>query len=191
MMEEKKYLELLKNGDPEGLNALFKAYFRLVCTVSFRMINDQQTAEDIGQEVFMELWKKRDRISITGSIKSYLVRAASNKTLNFIRDQKIKLSNAEEPTVEDFGGTTDTEFEGTEELKEKISEAIKELPDRCRLVFLLSRDQEMSYREIAESLDISIKTVENQISKALKILRTRLAPYVAKMLVYGVLWTMA
>ena len=191
MEEEKKLLDLLKQGNPAGLNGLFKAYFRLVCTVSYRMTNDQQTAEDIGQEVFMQLWKKRKDLNITVSVKSYLTRAASNKTLNFIRDQKIKLSGAEEPLAEDFGGTTDAEFEGTVELKAKIAESIKELPDRCRMVFLLSRDQEMSYREIAEALDISIKTVENQISKALKILRIKLGPYVAKLLILGVLSSLA
>jgi len=191
MDRDQQFLDLLKEGNPEGLNGLFKAYYRLVCTVSFRMIKDQQTAEDIGQEVYMELWKKRGSLNITGSIKSYLTRAASNKTLNFIRDQKIKLSNAEEPLIEDFGGAMDKDLEGTAELEAKIAESIKALPDRCRMVFLLSRDQDMSYKEIAEALDISIKTVENQISKALKLLRGRLGPYVAKMLIIGVLWPLA
>jgi len=191
MESDQKFLQLLKASNPEGLNGLFKSYFRLVCTVSFRMINDQQNAEDIGQEVFMALWNKREELNITGSVKSYLIRAASNKTLNFIRDQKIKLSNTEEPLIEDFGGAPDEDFEGTKELKEKIAEAIQALPDRCRMVFLLSRDQNMSYKEIAEALDISIKTVENQISKALKQLRSRLGPYVAKMLIIGLLWSLA
>ncbi len=180
------HLNKLKQGNAEGLNALFKSYYRLVCTISFRMTNDQQTAEDIGQEVFMELWSKREKIEIKSSVKAYLSRAASNKTLNFIRDQKIKLSDSEELEPEAFGAAEEVNTQDLADLNAKISKAIQVLPTRCRLVFLLSRDQHMSYQEIAEALDISIKTVENQISKALKILRNRLGPYVVKMLILGI-----
>jgi len=155
------------------------------------MINDQQIAEDIAQEVFMELWKKREQLNITGSLKSYLTRAAFNKTLNHIRDQKIRLSDSKELEVEDFGGVEDVDQTNVDDLKRKIAEAVQLLPDRCRMVFLLSRDQQMTYQEIAEALDISIKTVENQISKALKILRKYLGPYVANLLIFGIYWSLA
>jgi len=190
MDQDQRHLDLLRKGDQKGLNALFKAYYRLVCTISFRIIRDKQIAEDIAQEVFLELWKKREQLKVTSSIKAYLSRAASNKTLNYIRDQKINLSRGEELEHDSLGAVESTSAVDLEDLKKKIAVAVQNLPDKCRLVFLLSRDQNMSYKEISEALDISTKTVENQISKALKFLRSQLGTYVAKLLIIGITGTL-
>ena len=190
MDQDQQNLKLLKQGDQTGLNALFKSYYRLVCTIAYRMINDAQIAEDIGQEVFMELWRKREQIEIKSTVKGYLSRTASNKTLNYIRDRKINLSRGQEIEPDTLGSIEMQDKANLEDLKQKIAAAVQNLPEKCRLVFLLSRDQEMSYKEIAEALDISTKTVENQISKALKMLRGQLGAYVAKLLIIGIFATL-
>lgn len=147
------------------------------------MIADKQIAEDLGQEVFMDLWNKRKQLMIKTSLGAYLSKAISNKTLNHLRDNKIKLAPEDKilqmPSV---GGSVQQSME-SDELQIKIKAAIATLPERCRMVFVLSRYQQLTYSEIAENLDISVKTVENQISKALKILKEKLGPYVGCLLI--------
>ena len=128
---------------------------------------------------FLKFWRKREKIVITTSLKAYLRRAAVNKTLNYIRDQKVKPDGEDRlPPLESKSVSINQQLEAAE-LKILIDRSIDQLPKRCRLVFVLSRFEDMSYQEIADKLDISIKTVENQISKALKYLRASLGPYIS------------
>ncbi|MEL6864763.1 MAG: sigma-70 family RNA polymerase sigma factor, partial [Bacteroidota bacterium] len=123
-------------------------------------------------------WKKRHRINIQTSLKAYLKRAAVNKSLNYIRDQKIKFEEVgKAPVLSTKSHNAQLE---AKELQEQINLAVNALPERCRIIFSLSRFEEMSYQEIANTLQISTKTVENQISKALKILRQAIGPYLSK-----------
>ena len=144
----------------------------------YRILSDENLSEDIAQEVFYELWKKRHRINIQTSLKAYLKRAAVNKSLNYIRDQKIKFEEVSKaPVLSTKSHNAQLE---AKELQEQINLAVNALPERCRIIFSLSRFEEMSYQEIANTLQISTKTVENQISKALKILRQAIGPYLSK-----------
>lgn len=174
---------LLQSGDQQALSHVFTKHYGRICSVAYRMIADKQIAEDLGQEVFMDLWNKRKQLMIKTSLGAYLSKAISNKTLNHIRDNKIKLAPDDKilqmPTK---GGSVQQSME-SEELQLKIKAAIASLPERCRMVFVLSRYQQLTYAEIAENLDISVKTVENQISKALKILKLELKPYVGCLLI--------
>lgn len=135
------------------------------------MIGDGSTAEDIAQEVFVQVWKKRESLNVNISLKGYLRRAAVNRTLNHLRSKKVEFEQEEAILhVPDREPTTQKELEA-KDLKKLIDKSINSLPERCRIIFGLSRFEELSYREISESLGISVKTVENQMSKALKIIR--------------------
>jgi RNA polymerase sigma-70 factor (ECF subfamily) len=145
------------------------------------------TTEDLAQEVFMEIWKRRDSLVINTSLKAYLRRSAINKTLNYLRDKKnwkneelseIQLEISAEP-----GKTLEAN-----ELEKIVGQAIEQLPERCQLIFKLSRVEEKSYQEIADELEISIKTVENQIVKALRMLRDALRPYIDSGLLLLLWW---
>ena len=167
----------LNNSDEKVVRLLFDEYYEYLCKSIYRVVPDASVAEDIVQEVFMELWKKRENIRITTSVKAYLRRSALNRALNYLRKNKVRFE--EEDQIPDMGmqdvsGQTNLEVM---ELKDRIHGIIDELPERCRIIFGMSRFEEMSYKEIAEALEISVKTVENQMSKALKILRVRLEPY--------------
>jgi RNA polymerase sigma-70 factor (ECF subfamily) len=166
--------------DEESIKSLYQQHYSYLCACVYKLIKDSTTAEDIVQEVFMDIWRKKDKLVIKISIKAYLRRAAINKTLNHIRSKKVVFED-EEKMVE-LGSkdpSTQSMMEG-DELGIKIKNAIDSLPEKCRIVFGLSRFEELSYKEIAVKLDISVKTVENQISKALKHLKKELAEHIMK-----------
>jgi len=173
-------LDKFSEGDDKAIELLFSKYYKYLCACVYKLIKDSNTAEDIVQEVFMELWKKRKGLNINISIKAYLRRASINKTLNHIRAKKVNFEDESELLiVPSKVSSSQQEIEGTE-LQTEITRAIDKLPEKCRIIFAMSRYEEMTYKEIAAKLEISVKTVENQISKALKLLKTELKPYLKK-----------
>lgn len=165
--------------DPDlAIEWLFRSYFPYLCSTIYQFIPSGPIAEDLAQDVFFDLWRRRDEIKISGSLKAYLRKAAINKALNKIRDLK-KQPTTDLPVAHSPITLQPLELQ---ELSQQIDWAIDQLPERRRLVFLLSRYEDLSYKEIALKLDISEKTVENQIVKALKQLRQYLAPYLSSIL---------
>jgi len=160
--------------DHQVLEELFKTYFTPLMAFSRKILGDEDDAREVVQQVFIRLWEKRGDIDLSTSLKSYLFTAVNNRSLNVIRDRK-KFSSEEVP--EGPGDWDVSEELESVELEEKIRGAISSLPERCRLIFELSRFEGLKYAEIALKLDISVKTVENQMTKALKILREQLANY--------------
>ncbi len=168
---------LFRQNSEKAVEMLFQLHYAYLCQAAFRVINDARLAEDLTQEVFLELWRKKDGIEFAISIKAYLRRAVVNKALNYIRDRK-KITDDEEKLLHLESPTPSVVQQlNSEELQQLIDRSIDELPEKCRLVFVLSRFEEMSYQEIADHLGISIKTVENQIVKALRHLRRALQPW--------------
>lgn len=151
---------------------MFDTYYNEVCQHIYRMHPDPQAAEDIAQEIFMELWRKRASLRIDTSPGAYLRRMAVTRTLNYLRDNKHLRHEADDALSSVSAGSTSA-LDRLEErdLDEWLTQSMNELPERCRQVFVLSRFEQMSYREIAQAMDISPKTVENQMTKALKHLR--------------------
>lgn len=170
-------LEMLKNNHSEAIDLLFRRHYRFVCKAAYRVLPDGHLIEDMAQDVFFELWKKRETLNITTSVRAYLKRAVINKTLNYIRGQRMKFSDVEDHGHEMGMPATALMDLQNEELTAVLHKAIDDLPERCRIVFTLSRFEGYSYQQIATELDISTKTVENQISKALKLLRIALEKY--------------
>ncbi len=174
---EAELLEMLQNNRSEAIDLLFRRHYRFVCQAAYRVLPDGHLIEDLAQDVFYELWKKREKLNITTSVRAYLKRAVINKTLNYIRSQRMKFSDVEDHSHEMGMPATALIDLQNEELTAVLHKAIDDLPERCRIVFTLSRFEEYSYQQIATELEISTKTVENQISKALKLLRIALAKY--------------
>lgn len=170
-------LTRLRASDKAALQELFHTYYPNVCASIHRIIKDRDTVEDLAQEVFIRFWEKRTQLEIKTSIKAYLHRMGINEALGYLRKQKRY-------QIEEYDVNTSTELDRSSEeqflhseLKDQVSAVVDTLPPKCKLVFQLSRYEELSYKEIAEKLDISVKTVENQMSKALKVLRKGLASY--------------
>jgi RNA polymerase sigma-70 factor (ECF subfamily) len=139
---------------------------------------DADSAQDICQKVFIGLWEKRADMDMNKSIKSYLFTAVKNRCLNHIRDHKKYRSQLLDVDCGDLEFVSeDTDRFAEKELQDKIERVLDSLPPKCRQVFELSRYQDMKYREIAVELDISQKTVEAHMTKAMKIFRQALKDY--------------
>lgn len=176
-MTNKELIELFSKNPEKAIEVLFQRYHAELCKVVFRILKDESLAEDIAQDVFYELWKKRDRLGVQTSFRAYLKRASINKSLNYIRDNKIKFDGDEQYAYIESKENLAQSIEG-KNLKEIIDREIDKLPPKCRMAFVLSRYEDMSYKEIAVEMEISVKTVEKHISKALKVLNRTLRPYI-------------
>lgn len=179
---DNELMQRLATDGEAAMELIFRRHYGEVCRAVYRVVPQAETAEDIAQEVFLELWKKRNQLTISTSLGAYLRRAALNRALNYLRDQKMKWSDdAELPAMPDGAPSVPEQLEA-EELQKMVDQYIDQLPEKCRLVFVLSRFESLSHAEIAEQLDISPKTVENQITKALRFLRNALGPYIGRII---------
>lgn len=174
---EQNLLNALRHDDERALRQIFDQHYPKLLSDVYRLVPDEDTCKDLAQEVFVDLWRKRTELDIHTSLRAYLRRAAVNKTLNYLKTQKRTL--LDEPAhLEQLADDSAQEIrqkQGQETLEQALHAAIDALPEKCRLVFSLSRFEQRSHREIAEQLDISVKTIENQITKAMKLLREALA----------------
>lgn len=171
---DQELIDLLRRDADNAVRVIFEQYYESICIRINRMIKNKAQTEDLAQELFLDFWKKRNDIEIKGSLKAYLSIAARNKTLNWIKSNKNHDFNSIEDVQQATNEQSAQKLMELEEMKSHIDEAIDLLPEKCKIVFILSRFEQLSYKEIAKNLDISPKTVENQISKALKMLRMKL-----------------
>ncbi len=178
--DEGQLLERLRAGDDAALRVLFDRYFRYLCSTAFHFLRDTDKAKDMAQDVFYELWKRRADLEITSSLKSYLRRAAVNRSLNYLKSQRLDFSEPEsgQSTIASPEPSAQHLLEA-ETLEQAFDRALEKLPPACRAIFVLSRIDQLSHREISERLDISPKTIENQMTKALKSLREALKSFTA------------
>ncbi len=165
-------------GDERIFEEVFRSYYPVLCRYAKSILIEQEPAEEAVQQTFVAIWEKRDRITFHVSLKAYLYRAVHNRCLNQIEKQKIRheysIGQQQEPEL------TAMAADGPhrqKELQELIRQAIDRLPEQCARIFRLSRFEEMKYAEIAAQLNISVKTVENQMGKALRIMREELKEY--------------
>jgi len=181
-------LQAMQRGDESAFDTLFRAFYAPLCRYACSLTNgDMDEAEDVVQQVFVKLWEQRAALEVQWSVKAYLYKMVHNRCLNRLRDARIreryKAHHAEELEqghLPQPGAET--------ELNERIQQALATLPTECRRVFELSRFEELKYREIADQLGISIKTVETQMGKALRLMRTELADYLVTILIFGLEW---
>ncbi|MFQ5446212.1 MAG: RNA polymerase sigma factor [Saprospiraceae bacterium] len=167
----------LKTDDKTVLKELFDAHYSSVCAAINRFTGTRGVTEDLAQQVFIRFWEKRHQLTITTSAGAYLHRMAINEALAWLRSKKNRPPEEITPATP-FPPEADVEKGYLhEELQQQIIEAVETLPPRCRAVFQLSRFEEMSYQEIATEMDISVKTVEHQMGKALRVLREQLKCY--------------
>ena len=175
--------DTLQQYDEKAFEQMFKAHYKELHSYANVMLRDQDIAEEIVQSMFLKFWEKRELLNVQTSIKAYLYKCVYNDSLNYLKHQKVKTKYQDFTvyTMNNHHEAASSKVELTE-LEFKLQEALNELPEHCRTIFQMSRFEELKYREIAEQLDLSIKTVENQMGKALKILRLKLADFITLIL---------
>ncbi len=177
-LPETEALEALRHGDERAFERIFRQYYQSLCRYAIRMLQEQEGAEEIVQDMFCKLWESRDTVNIDTSLKSYLYRAVHNRCLNQIKHINIR-ENYKNHNQERINHEEQHFSEHYEqfELQQQIERAIQSLPTERQRIFRMSRFDGMKYREIADELGISVKTVEAQMGKALKSLRENLSDY--------------
>ncbi|GAB3828454.1 RNA polymerase sigma-70 factor [Hymenobacter jeollabukensis] len=176
---EVRLAELQRTGDGEAfMQALFKGYYRPLGNVIYRVVQDRAVAEDLLQDVFLRIWHNRETLVISTTYKAYLYRAAMNAALRHAERSKRQVGWEEASFVEPARDTTAEQLDA-QDAEQLVAVALEALPPQCRAVFLMSRQEGLSYQQIAEALDVAPKTVENQMGKALRILRDRLSGFLS------------
>jgi len=174
--QDLEFFQLVKSNDLQAYETIFKKYYQELYRFAYNYLRDQVPAEEMAQEVFLYIWEKRKQIEIKTTLKTYLYSAVKNKCLNYIKYEVPRKHELEESHLALMTTSQPEKEEDSEKMKRHITAAIDELPTKCRQIFVLSRNGGLTYEEIAEEMEISIKTVENQMSIALKKLRESLRP---------------
>ena len=171
-------IEAIRSGSVGAFERFFKAHYQPLCGFALSYVKDPDAAEDVVQQTFFTIWQKRENLTLSQSLKSYVYTSVRNTCLNKIKAQKVR---------DDFGAESLRQADEADaqdplhamELSERIQQAIDTMPPERQKIFLLSRHEGLKYKEIAEQLGKSIKTVENQMGKALKYMREELADFLA------------
>ena len=176
-MNDSDLLDRLREGDARAFDSIFREHYPHLVSFAGHMLRDHAAGEEIAQDVMVELWRRHASLEVRSSLRAYLVRAARNRCLNDIRHRRIR-RKAEPLLVLDATPVAAADAGvATGELEAALRDAVAALPERCREVFELSRVRGLRYAEIADAMEISVKTVEAQMGKALRLLRERLAPW--------------
>ena len=176
--DSKFLINRLRKGEEIAYEMLFKEYYKVLTIFAAKYLKDVESSKELVQELFVHIYEKRGNLDINSSLKSYLFRSVHNRCINFINAQKIRDRYAEH-----YNKTSDIKSNSLEqevnvsELENALHTAINNLPPKCKAIFKMNRFEGLSNHEIAEKLTLSKRTVETQISKALKILRVKLEPY--------------
>lgn len=164
----------IKSGDQSALKTVFDQHYSALCRYALQWTKDPDEAEDIVQRLFVDLWVKRDAIEVELTLKSYLYAATRNRCLNYLKHQRVvqmhvqSVSKAPQPIL--F-------MDEAHHLTEAIHKAIANLPDQCGRVFRMVKMEGKRYHEVADELGISVKTIENHMTKALRVLRVELKDF--------------
>ena len=186
MVESEDILTRLKQKDIAAFEKVFHSYYAELCGFAQKYVENKDVAEELVQSMFCSLWEKLDTLDVRTNLKSYLYSGVRNAAFNYFKHQKVVDKHAQHMASFSTIETPVSDRLEVKELKLKIAAAMDLLPDKCRQVFELSRGEHMKYREIADELGISIKTVEIHMGKALKILRRELGTYLPVALL---IWT--
>ena len=177
LTDDKELYLNIRDGGEHAFKALFQKYYSSLCHFAYHFLNDRETAEEIVQDMFVRIWEKRSDLNIETSVKHYLFRSVRNQCLNQIQHLKIRQQYSNRIKESVHQEIDPDQYYLEVNLIERIEKSIESLPAKRQEIFRLSREQGMKYKEIADELNISIKTVEAQMGMALKHLRDDLKDF--------------
>jgi RNA polymerase sigma-19 factor, ECF subfamily len=171
-------LRLMGETGEQAFEDVFKTNFKRLHAYAFTIIKDDIMAEEIVQNVFCRLWEKKSKVEIETSLAAYLYRSVYHESLNYLKHLKVRAAYNSYVHARLKNDTDSAEKKILlGDLQNKLTDALAELPEQCRTIFQMSRFEELKYQEIADRLGLSIKTIENQMGKALRLLRLKLADF--------------
>ena len=174
---DRDLLARLRSGDHDAFEAIFRQWYEPVVRSASRVLRDVEVAEELSQDVFLELWRRREALAPDSSVAGYLMQAVRNRALNHLRHLAVqRKSVVYVEAMCEPAEPADAQVQASE-LQTALRQAIADLPPRTREVFVMSRERGLRYSEIAEELGVSVKAVEANMSRALRILRERLAVF--------------
>ncbi len=176
---------IIRNLDIKDFELLFKSNYKQLFVVSYRITKNKSASEDIIQELFLYLWETKKFKTDKLTFENYLFKSIYNRSLNFLRDSAKHDSNYDLEEASEVYTKENLSESDYELLETSIFQSIETLPPKCRVIFIMSRIEGKQHKEIAEILDVSTKTVENQISIALRKINTSISPEI-KVLFDGV-----
>lgn len=176
-LTEKELLHQLKRGNQPAFETIFNTYYAPLCLFAKQFLDDDDQAEEIIQDLFVNIWSKRKELKIESSVKYYLFRSVKNHCLNLIQHHKIREKHAQKVKDDFVYRIKESDYYYEVGLSQKIEESIESLPEKRKQIFKLSRQEGLKYKEIAVHLNLSVKTVETQMGLALKQLREKLNDY--------------
>jgi len=174
---ERDLRERIRAGDESAFDAVFRSHYPHLVRMAESVVRERALAEEIAQDVMLELWRRRESLVVEQTFRAYLIRSTRNRALNHIRHQRIVAREAAFAALDPRSSPSAEEEVLGVELERAVRDAIDGLSENCREVFHLSRESGLKYAEIATALEISIKTVEKRMGQALSELRERLAPW--------------
>ncbi len=183
---EDKVKEGIKNGDTRAFGRAYHRFYSPLCVIATRYTGTAEIAEEIVQETFLKLWESRKKINIRGSLHSYLSSAVRNSSINHLKHQLVERKYSSKKSMQlrkavfylQVSQEDGSSILISEEMENSLQDALSSLPDKCREIFLLHREEGLKYSEIAQKLNISQNTVQRQISIALEKLREKILPIV-------------
>lgn len=178
------YLLLIQQGDKSAFDTVYLNYFKRLHQYASNFIKNADDAEEIIQNVFCRLWEKRTQLDANGYLKSFLYRAVHNECLNYLKHENVRSTFKIHHNLHAVNEQDLSKEILAHELAKQIHLAINELPNQCRTIFQMSRVEQLKYSQIADELNLSVKTVENQMGKALKTLRLKLIDFLPIILIY-------
>lgn len=180
-------IEKIKNGDKTAFESIFKSYYNQLCSYANKFVKDIDNCEEIVQEIFFQVWQNKNKIVIQTSLKSYLFRSVHNSCLNYIKHKYIEQKHIESTLFENKNSSQNfIDIVESNELHDKIRITIDKLPPERKKIFLMIRFENLKYAEVAKKLNISIKTVENQMGSALKFMRYELKEYLPMLILLSI-----
>ncbi|MEL0650748.1 RNA polymerase sigma-70 factor [Algibacter sp. TI.3.09] len=171
---DSEIIRKLKVDDKKALTILYNSYWKVLYISSYNLLKNKEVCEEIIQDVFIDLWNKRKDLEIKVSLQSYLYACVRYKVFAEFRTNKMMRVELFDDLNERLQYTTPETKMMHKELKNFVKLVVESLPEKCKKVYKLSRQEQLSHKEIAEQLGITVKTVENHITNALRVLRTSL-----------------
>lgn len=178
---DEELVDLIRNENLEAFNEIYNRYWKILLAKSVNRLKSKEDAEEVIQELFVNLWRRRARLQLRFTFRTYIHAALKYEILNHLTKRNILKSDLaiEDPDFSRFLIADESFFSiEIKELQLQIDTEINKLPEKCRLIFKMSRNDGMTAKDIADKLEISARTVETQIGRALKILRKSLSSYI-------------